>query len=288
MPELDRLGLPAVACVALLSLAACGQSGGDEMSWARAALDRNSDVEVVAADQQKHTFTVRIKDTGELRMVRADDLIAAPAPAASAVAAAPGSSASSAQPAGGNTATPPATARAAPAEPAAGAAPAQPSTQPSSFVPQNAGNAPPGGKVLESGPGYTIQAAAAPAPAAVGRARETGITTAALERRHEPIICQGARRMHIDNRNLAFDGDAVNAEDGCEIYITNSHISAGAIGVLAHAANVHIENSLIEGEQASIDASGGAQIYAASSHFRGLSRQLDSATFHDLGGNIWN
>jgi len=289
MAKSDCLGLPAAACVALLSLAACGQAGRDEMSWARAALDRNSDVEVVAADQQKRTFTVRMKDTGQLRMVSADDLIAAPPAVTSAAATVPGSSASTAQPAGGNATPPPGAAPAGSAQPAAGAAPAQPSTQPSSLVPQNAGTAgPPAGKVLESGPGYSIQAAAAPAPAAGGRLRDTIVTTAALERRHEPIICQGARLMHIDNRNLVFDGDAVNAEDGCEIYITNSHISAGAIGVLARAANVHIDNSLIEGEQASIDASEGAQVYAASSHFRGLSRQLDSATFHDLGGNVWN
>jgi hypothetical protein len=109
-----------------------------------------------------------------------------------------------------------------------------------------------------------------------------------VERRHEPIVCQGARLLHIDNRNLEFDGDAVSAQDGCEIHITNSHISATGVGVTARAANVHIDNSLIEGDTASIDASDGAQVYAASSRFRGLSRRLDTAAFHDLGGNIWN
>jgi hypothetical protein len=58
--------------------------------------------------------------------------------------------------------------------------------------------------------------------------------------------------------------------------------------VLARAANVHIDNSLIEGDAASIDASEGAQIYTAASKFRGLSRQLDTASVHDLGGNVWN
>jgi hypothetical protein len=101
-------------------------------------------------------------------------------------------------------------------------------------------------------------------------------------------VCQGARLLHIDNRNLVFDGDAVSAEDGCELHITNSHISAGGIGVLVRAANVHIDNSLIEGEQGSIDASQGAQVYAASSRFRGLSRRVDTAALHDLGGNVWN
>ena len=142
---------------------------------------------------------------------------------------------------------------------------------------------------MQSGPGFSVKAApGAPATAAGGRLRDAGVTSAAIEKRREPIVCQGARLLHIDNRNLEFDGDAVSAEDGCEIYITNTHISATGVGVLARHANVHIDNSLIEGDGGSIDASEGAQVYAASSHFRGLSRRLDSATFHDQGGNIWN
>jgi hypothetical protein len=286
-----RVGLLAIACGALLLLGACVREDRDEMNWARAALERNSDIEVVAADQQSRTFTVRIKDTGALRMVRADDLIAAPAPAAQAAAASEGTASASqaAAPAAPNgapiavsTSGPSAASQAAPTE-------AAPSAEPSSILPQTASpadSAP--GKVLKSGPGYSIKAAAPEAPAPGGRVRESGVTSAALERRHEPIVCQGARLMHIDNRNLAFDGDAVSAEDGCEIHITNSHISAGGVGVLARAANVHIDNSLIEGDQGSIDASKGAQVYFASSRFRGLSRRLDSAAFHDLGGNVWN
>jgi len=140
--------------------------------------------------------------------------------------------------------------------------------------------------VLESGPGYTISAAQAAAPGAA-RVRESA-GSAPLERRHEPIVCQGSRLLHIDNRNLVFDGDAVSAIDGCEIHITNTHISASGVGVAARAANVHIDNSQIEGEQASIDVSEGAQVYAASSRFKGLSRRLDTAAVHDLGGNVWN
>ena len=84
---------------------------------------------------------------------------------------------------------------------------------------------------MQSGPGYSVKAApGAPMTAAAGRLRDAGVTNAALERRREPIVCQGARLLHIDNRNLAFDGDAVSAEDGCEIYITNTHISATGVG----------------------------------------------------------
>jgi hypothetical protein len=144
-----------------------------------------------------------------------------------------------------------------------------------------------GGRVLEAGPGYSIKAAAV-AGEGGARSREASVTSAAVERRHEPIICQGSRMLQIDNRNLVFDGDAVSAEDGCEIHITNSHISASGVGVSARAANVHIDNSQIEGGTASVDASEGAQVYAESSRFHGMSRRLDTAGFHDLGGNVWN
>ena len=63
---------------ALLGLSACARQSQDQMSWARAALERNAQVEVVAADQQSRSFTVRVKDTGEVRVVRADQLIAEP------------------------------------------------------------------------------------------------------------------------------------------------------------------------------------------------------------------
>jgi hypothetical protein len=298
MANFSRVGLLATACGTLLMLAACAREDHDEMSWARAALERNSGIEVVAADQQSRTFTVRIKDTGELRMVRVGDVIAAPAPAARSAAAPEGTASQAQAPAAPNGAPIPVSTSAPPSatESAEGSAPSQtaaadtaPSAQPSSILPQTARSADSTpGKVLESGPGYSIKAAAPEAPISAGRVRETSVTSAALERRHEPIVCQGARLLHIDNRNLAFDGDAVSAEDGCEIHITNSHISAGGVGVLARAANVHIDNSLIEGNQASIDASQGAQVYFASSRFRGLSRRLDSAAFHDLGGNVWD
>jgi hypothetical protein len=181
--------------------------------------------------------------------------------------------------------------QAAPDELASAAPPAglpPPVTAPSSFAPQTANIESAPGRVLESGPGYTIKAAGGAAGQPAARAGAAGITSASVEHRHEPIICQGARLLHIDNRNLVFDGDAVSAEDGCEIHITNSHIQASGVGILARAANVHIDNSSIEGEQASIDASEGAQVYVASSQFRGLSRRLDSASVHDLGGNVWN
>ncbi len=295
--------LKASACATLLMLGACAREGQDQMRWARAALERNGQVEVVAADQQSHSFTVRVKDTGELRVVRADQLIAQP-PGTVTAAAPPAAAAPSVAPASASAAPAPVATEPQPAQYGEAARPAEPvyarapapdgrvlESGPGYSI-QAAGAAPVAAKptenqLLQSGPGYSIKAGAAAAPVAA-RTRDTGITSAALERRHEPIICQGNRMLHIDNRNLQFDGDAVSAQDGCEIHITNSHITATGVGVQARAANVHIDNSLIEGDAGSLDLSEGAQAYAASSRFKGLSRRLDSASFHDLGGNIWN
>jgi hypothetical protein len=254
------------------------------MSWARAALERNKRLEVVAADPQTRTFTVRLKENGELRTVRADEIVAVPvaAPAdATRPSAAPEVTPAEKAVAKADSVT------TAPEE----AAPPEREvvrSEPIALTPQTAapGGSTSGGRVLESGPGYSITAAQASGPVA-GRVRESA-SGAPLEHRHEPIVCQGSRLLHIDNRNLVFDGDAVSALDGCEIHITNTHITASGVGIAARAANVHIDNSQIEGDQASIDASEGAQIYAVSSRFKGLSRRLDTATVHDLGGNIWN
>jgi hypothetical protein len=291
------------ACVTLLTLGACARESQDQMSWARAALERNGQVEVVAADQQSHSFTVRVKDTGELRVVRADQLIAQPPGAALSAAVKPAAEAPAAAAAAAPAATAPAEQEPAqygeaerPSEPVyahAEAAGGRVLESGPGYSIKAAGAAPLAAKpaenqVLESGPGYSIKAGAAAAAPVAARTRDPSITSAVLERRHEPIICQGERMLHIDNRNMQFDGDAVSAQDGCEIHITNSHITATGVGVQARAANVHIDNSLIEGDGGSLDLSHGAQAYAASSHFKGLSRRLDSAAFHDLGGNIWN
>ena len=307
----------ALAAVALLGIAACGKlglgGGSDEMSWARAALERNDRVEIVAVDPATNTFTVRIKETGDLRTVRADQVIAGPPgapvspagtpagaasmPSATAGVEAPAATAPAATASANNTMSS-SQSQQAPAPDQDAAATSAPRTgfrgdpAPRSEVPNpnsDVASITPGGRVLESGPGYAIKAASKSAPVAARTERERSSTTSsAIERRHDPIICQGDRLLQIDNRNLEFDGDAVAAEDGCEIHITNSHITAKGVGVSARHANVHIDNSQIEGDSASIDASEGAQVYASSSTFKGISRRLDNSSFHDLGGNVWN
>jgi len=143
-----------------------------------------------------------------------------------------------------------------------------------------------GGRVLAKGPGYSI-VAASPGSGTQASAGATKVTDAPLETLHQPIVCQGQRVLTIDNRDIRFDGNAITAEDGCELHITNSRISAAGIAIRARNASVHIENSDIEGGKASIDATGAAQIYAEASTFKGAARRLGQAAIHDLGNNDW-
>ena len=72
---------PLSMSVAMVALCACSGrgEGQGEMSWARAALDRNERVQVVAADPQAKTFTVKVKESGELVVLPLDQVIAGPA-----------------------------------------------------------------------------------------------------------------------------------------------------------------------------------------------------------------
>ncbi|HTX24640.1 MAG TPA: hypothetical protein VMD03_08285 [Steroidobacteraceae bacterium] len=236
-----------------------------ELDWARAALQRNGTLEIVNVDASTGWITVRVRSTGEVRKVFAGAVVAtlpSGAPPGAASTSAPASSAP--------------------------AAPETSSVAGASEAPVPA--APKGERVLASGPGYSIAAAGPPTAASLTESATTGGASLAggipVERVHEPIVCQGSRLYHIDSRNLEFDGNAFSVEDGCELVITNSRIVAKGVGIEARGASVHIENSAIEGEVGSIEASGGAQIYASSSTFKGLIRHLDTAAFHDMGGNV--
>lgn len=62
----------------LLTLTACDRisvQNDTSADFARAALERNDHLTVVAFDKKENTFTVRLKDTGELRVVRVDEIV---------------------------------------------------------------------------------------------------------------------------------------------------------------------------------------------------------------------
>lgn len=279
--------IKAAACAALLALAGCERAetpvlseaqtpAASEFTWARAALERNPNLEVIAVDTQAGIFTVKVKRTGVTQTIKLNELVAAPA---SELATA--QVATSAPPA--PEPSPP------PAEP-----PAVSSTVPApTATPQVAATRAPasadekgytiertGGQLKVSGPGVSIVSSGAAGPA--------GSTQEAGQRTVEPLICEGRRMMHFDNRSIYVDGNAIVARGGCEIYITNSHIVASGIAVVASDNSVvHVANSTLEGSAASFDAADGAKMYLRSSTFQGLPRRAEKSVVQDQGGNTW-
>ena len=281
--HLTGAGRAMLACCALVILAACQQGkqppaaqGQTELGWARAALERNPNLEVVATDTQAGVFTVRDRGTGEVHAVKVNELAAAPL--AQLVAATP------------TTAAEP------PTEPSAETAPTTPAsaTQSASNAQQSdatsttttstsAGPHPytierTDGQVKVSGPGISIVSSGTPAASS---------QAAAAQRTMDPIICEGQRTIQLDGRDIRVDGDAVIARAGCELYITNSRIVASGTGVVVQDAVVHIANSYVEGASNSFAADGHSRMFLRGSTFNGLSRRDSLASVQDQGGNQW-
>ena len=271
-------------CSALVILAACQQGkqppaapqaqAQTELAWARAALERNPNLEVVATDPQAGVLTVRDRTTGEVHAVKLNEVAAAPLaqlvgsspetpaePAATAdapVAAAPATPASASQPAS--------------ASPGATDTTVSTSSGPHPYTIERSDSG-----VKVSGPGISI----------VSSGTAAGAAQAAAAKTMDPIICEGERRIQLDGRDIRVDGDAVIARAGCELYITNSRIVASGTGVVAQDAVVHIANSYVEGASGSFAADGRSRMFLRGSTFNGLSRRDSLASVQDQGGNQW-
>src|SRR5262245_48824588 len=92
--QLTRLISPSagLALATALALAACNRGDAPksepaaaaapgatvtaELAWARAAVERNPDLEVVATDPQSGVVTVRHRSTGEVEAIKASELAA--------------------------------------------------------------------------------------------------------------------------------------------------------------------------------------------------------------------
>jgi hypothetical protein len=278
----------AIAMLALL--AACARRESDQMAWATAALARNPQLEVLASDAEKGVITVRARDSGEVRALHLEEIAAAPLSQLSATAPATELSTTVSEakqtppvepdianlPAAPAIETPspaatPQTVELTPATPAASA----PVKEPADYKVERSN-----GRTRVTGPGVSIvsEKTASPSEASTSDAAST---------RGLPVICEGQRSMHIDNRTINVEGDAITASGGCELYITNSKLTATGAGINVQDAIVHIDNSIVKGAQASVDAEGAARLYARNTQFEGLSRRSDQATISDLGGNRW-
>ncbi len=202
-----RVSTILVACGLVFASACAKQEAVREIDWAKSALARNPAYEIVATDESAGVFTVRDTTTGTVQTLRLEDLIAGPKPAKGGGEV--GTRCGARRRAGRNAvrAPQPAGLSQLPARAAGSETTAGPGTQSRSAARRPV-------TTLE-GPGYTIT-----------RERTRGDVPSAeqlganVERRTDPIICQGDRLMRIDGETIEFTGDAVIAEKGCDLYIS--------------------------------------------------------------------
>jgi hypothetical protein len=277
---------------AALLVTGCQQEAVREIDWAKAALSRNPNFEILATDETAGVFTVRDTASGDVSTLKLSDLVAAPLPARTG----PQPAVPAAEPAAVESPD-------AREDPGDATLAADQTTETIEAAPAETGPA------LAEGPGYRITRATGskPEPAAQatlegpgykierqpsGAAQRTDSADASqpsnVVRRTDPIICQGDRLMHIDGETIEFTGDAVIAERGCDLYISNARIRAGGVGIIARQARVHIVNSTIGGSRGSYEVSDGAEIYVARSTFTGVGRRFEGGSMTDLGGNSYS
>ena len=284
--QLTRLVSPSVglAIAAALALAACNRGAAPksesaaatapapanaELSWARAALERNPELEVVATDPQSGVVTIKHCGTGEIETVKASELAAVPPSQLKAMNSRP---APEPEPAPNRNASATSPQQTAP-ERGEGNPPV-PGATPSGYTVERAN-----GQIRVSGPGVSIVSSGSNAAA--------GNQASAGRKAVDPFICEGRRTLQLDNRDIYVDGDAITVRDGCELFLTNSHIVASGTGIIVQDATVHISNSHVEGGSASFQADDRAKMYVRGSTFQGVPRRAELAMVQDQGGNRW-
>lgn len=291
--KLQSARLLLLACASLLMSAACTQRNeapeatsqtetaaaaattrdDAAFAWARDALARNAQVELVASDPQKQVFTLRNRQSGEVSAVKLSELAAAPATQLAGT-----------------------TAQLEPAiptevEPSTPSQPAAANSQPAATGPSdtNVANVAP----TDSESGYTIERDAGqvrvtgPGVSIVSSGSQGAANTDAAQASSDPIICEGQRMLHFDNREFVVQGDAITVRGGCELYLTNSRVIATGTGIVVQDGTVHVSNSHVEGQEGSFDADNRAKVFVRGSTFRGLPRRAELAHVQDQGGNRW-
>lgn len=268
----QRRFLFSTASAALLAtlLSGCGAKNQTEaeLQWARAALERNPQVKVMAVDAAANAIQVQVKATGETLTVSPGELAAIPiADLVALTQAAREPAPASTEPATPEPEPQPATEPVAQPVTASGE-PAKPSYE--DYVVQRED-----GRVRVTGPGVSIESHAATKP------------EAATQRFDDPMVCDGKRMMRMDARQLNVAGNAITARGGCELYISNSRIKASGAAIVVENAIVHLSNSEIMGAESSLTTHAGARVYLRSNTLSGLQHRDPAATIVDQGGNTW-
>ncbi len=279
MRTIHRFSLTSVAAivvvVSVIGIGGCRSAGNDAIATAQVAVRANPALELVATDAQQAVLTVRIRQTGRVITVKADDVVAGTAFRDLDLTAAPPVAAA-----------PPAPA-AVPAPPASASAPAPvaSSSPPPAVTPVVTPAPAPARTPAPDAP--TVRPERSPSPAAPQAASEGAtLNEATLKTRATPVQCGGVESLHLDGIRLEAERVAVHAIGECRVRITNSHVK-GRIAVQAMgAATVTIENSLIEGQTA-IQATGTSVSTVSASTVQGRVQKLQQGVVRDLGKNVW-
>jgi hypothetical protein len=248
-------------------LTGCAQKENAELQWARAALERNPQLKVISVDETSNTIKARVKVSGEVITLTPGELAAIPIADLVASLSPPPAPVTEPTPAAAiepAPVAPPSTEEPPPPEPAA--------TAPAYTVQRE------DGRVRVSGPGVSIET--------TPRSAQSNVADTPI-RYDEPIICDGKRFMHFDNRTLNVDGDALMVRGGCELHITNSRITATGTALTVMDATVHITNSELIGREGSLTSSSAARVFLRNNRFTGLARRSPDTQMTDQGGNTW-
>jgi hypothetical protein len=240
------------------------------MTWARAAIERNPDLEVIATDPLTGVVTIKHRSTGEVEAIKANELAAVTPsqlkPMQMQAAPPPEPEPAPAQNESMRAASQHATA------PDSGAAQPGTITSNGAYTVDRSG-----GKLRVSGPGVSIESS--------GTSAAANNQAGGGRRAVDPFICEGRRQLQLDSRDIYVDGDAITVRGGCEVFITNSHIVATGTAIVVQDAIVHVSNSQIEGGNASFQADDRAKMYVRGSTFTGVPRRAELAMVQDQGGN---
>jgi hypothetical protein len=242
-----------------------------EFEWARAALARNPNLEIVATDAGAQVFTVRDRRTDRIQALGINEIAAAPL--GSLIAQEDRTGVPQAEQTDVGAIDPQIVPNEETRAAADDSAPTLPTTDTGAYTIERTG-----GQLRVSGPGVSIVSAGSEGGTA---------STERAERFSDPIICEGARMMHLDGRQMRVEGDAITVRGGCELHVTNSRIVATGTGIAVLDGTVHISNSHIEGALNSFNADDRAKVFVRSSTFVGIPRRAELAQIQDQGGNRW-
>jgi hypothetical protein len=280
-----------LSLLGVIALLSCRAAGDKKLEAAKTLIAADPNLEIVATDERAGVITVKVKSTGQITVLKAEDVqVGKLLPGAGSEQRADG-----------------------------GPGTGQASAGDDSLVVSGPGGSvkldgksgsiiasgKDGSEVRVGGSGDGVQIDAPGAKVRLGGDGEEGaveggdpdpdVTVSAgggsrtrkiRRRQAEPVICGPDRTMRLEGVRVEVPGDAVTADEGCTLVIVDSEIVADGWAVVTRgAADVIIENCLIDGRKGAVSAGGGGDVTAKSSTFRGRIAQSGGGDFNDLGGN---